>query len=115
MTATIELTTNYPELTWTLHAPNGEPIGRAEALDGETVWLNRISIPVHRGHGYATILLKAVLGHFPDVTIGLAAVPPSTSAGLNRAELQAWYERHGFQPAPQPGDPDRMIHYASRP
>ncbi|MFJ4188313.1 GNAT family N-acetyltransferase [Kitasatospora sp. NPDC089509] len=53
--------------------PTGSgPTGR-EALDGETVWINSITVddPDHRGHGHATRLLEAVLAHCHGVEAGL--------------------------------------------
>lgn len=106
----VQPSTRYPELLWELRTPDGV-LGSAEALDGETIWISRIRIaPHHRGHGYATVLLKAVLATFDDVPVGLAAAPlPDGGSGLDRTELRAWYARHGFRPAPLWGDPDRML------
>ncbi|MFD6471351.1 GNAT family N-acetyltransferase [Streptomyces goshikiensis] len=111
---TVDLVSRYPELVWELRT-SGAVVGRLEALDGETVWISSIVIlPDKRGHGYASLLLDAVLAHFPDITIGLAANPlPSPKGGLDRGQLQAWYGRHGFAPAPMRGDPHRMIRLPS--
>ncbi|MFE0852109.1 GNAT family N-acetyltransferase [Streptomyces mutabilis] len=105
-----QLSTRYPELNWELRM-QAEVVGSAEALDGETMWISGIRIdPRHRGRGYASTLLKAVLASFDDVPVGLAAVPlPADGPGLDRAELRTWYARYGFCPAPLRGDPDRML------
>ncbi|MFF2619713.1 GNAT family N-acetyltransferase [Kitasatospora sp. NPDC058046] len=106
----VQPSARYPELVWELRTVDGV-VGSAGALDGETIWISRIRIdPRHRGLGYATVLLKAVLAPFGDVPVGLAAAPlPADGSGLDRAELRAWYARHGFRPAPLWGDPDRML------
>lgn len=106
----VKLTTNFPELAWELRISD-EVVGRVEALDGETVWISRISVqPPHRGCGYGSLLLRAVLDHFPDTVIGLAASPvPGTEPGFDQSELSAWYTRYGFVPAPLRGDPHRML------
>ncbi|MCZ1012337.1 GNAT family N-acetyltransferase [Streptomyces lydicus] len=107
----VQLPTRYPELVWELHTPDHMLIGRAEALDGDTVWISRITVhPHHRGRGYATLLLNTVLAALPDMAIGLAAAPLQTSTpGLDGIELRSWYTRHGFAPAPRHGDPHRML------
>ncbi|MGX5184955.1 GNAT family N-acetyltransferase [Streptomyces avermitilis] len=106
----VQLSTRHPELIWELRTQDGV-VGSAEALDGETLWISRIRIdPRHRGRGYATVLLRAVLASSDDVPVGLAAVPlPAGGSGLDRAALRTWYARHGFSPAPLRGDPDRML------
>ncbi|MFJ9900542.1 hypothetical protein ACIQPR_45165 [Streptomyces sp. NPDC091280] len=109
MMPVVHLTTSYPEYVWELHTPT-DVVARAEALDGEIVRICRITVPLcHRGHGYASLLLRAVLDHFPDVTVGLAASPPPAAPGLDRTALRAWYARHGFVPAPLRNDPHRML------
>ncbi|WP_146616602.1 GNAT family N-acetyltransferase [Kitasatospora sp. SolWspMP-SS2h] len=93
----------------------GELIGVLEALDGETVWINKIHIdPRHRGRGHASALLTAVLAACDSVPVELAALPPTDGPGLGRTQLRDWYARHGFQHAPRPGDPDRMLRPARR-
>lgn len=106
----VYLTIAAPDFVW--EARDGEVVvGRAEVLDGETAWICRIHVhPRHRGLGYASLLLRAVLAYFPDVTVGLAAnVLPTGQPGLSRDELTAWYARHGFVSAPVAGDPYRML------
>ncbi|MER5780219.1 GNAT family N-acetyltransferase [Streptomyces mobaraensis] len=106
----IRLITGSPEYAWVLTIAAGE-VGRAEASDGETIWISRIEVHHdHRGRGYGTLLLQAVVAHFPDVTLGLAAHPlPGDRPGPGQGELRAWYGRKGFVPAPMPGDPHRMV------
>ncbi|MFE2039701.1 GNAT family N-acetyltransferase [Streptomyces sp. NPDC059477] len=106
----VHLVASRPEFVWELRTSAG-PVGHAEALDGESVWITRIIVqPSHRGHGYASLLLHAVLDYFPDTVVGLAACPlPTPEPGLDREELRAWYTHHGFVSAPLSNDPDRML------
>ncbi|WP_372412354.1 GNAT family N-acetyltransferase [Streptomyces luteireticuli] len=104
--------TPYGEAIWELRTDHDETLGRAEALtDGDTILIARITVPrKHRGHGYATHLLNAVLTHFPDSPVEVVASPLTTRhPGLDQAALQAWYTRHGFTPTPRRGDPLLML------
>ncbi|MEV7123749.1 hypothetical protein [Kitasatospora griseola] len=107
----MEVSRGYAEVTRKLRTSE-HVIATAEVLDGETAWINRISVaPVHQGHGHATALLLAVLRPFDDVEIALAAVPfeaPASRIRLGLGVLRAWYARHGFEAAPLRGDPDRI-------
>lgn len=61
------------------------------------VYINRINTPLsYQGKGIASELLRECLADADkdDVTLQLEIVPSGT---LNYDELQAWYERYGFQ------------------
>ena len=85
------------------------------------VWILEISVhPSHRGRGYASALLAAVIAHYDGYAFGLSCQPFTADAWpenlpdavLRQDELVAWYERHGFQ---KTDDPDDDYWFMARP
>ena len=66
---------------------------------GHGMIITRINVPkgVFRGTGIGTKLLNAITNE-ADVTCTKLFLEISPSDGLNYAQLQEWYERHGFKP-----------------
>ena len=64
---------------------------------GQGLIITRINVPVaHRGKGHATALLQQILDDADKEGITLY-LEIQASDGLNRDQLQDWYERHGFK------------------
>lgn len=71
--------------------------GRDMGLPPGTLILTRINVPVQcRGKGHGSYLLQTVLdaADAEQVTLALEVMP---SGDLSFAQLELWYERHGFK------------------
>jgi predicted GNAT family acetyltransferase len=64
---------------------------------GEGRIITRINVPkTHRGHGYATLVLRQCLADADREGITLY-IEISPSDGLDYDQLENWYWRHGFR------------------
>ncbi|MEU5959337.1 GNAT family N-acetyltransferase [Streptomyces sp. NPDC047525] len=106
--------------SWLLLHDGDLLIGFADIIDrGFELWLAEIAVhPDYRGRGLASRLLDAVVVENSGHAIALAcdASPvddlaewPSEVAGLPTRLLAAWYDRHGFRPAPNEEAEARMV------
>ena len=86
---------------------DGEHLGIADLVrlnksdlgfDLENTWLlTRINVPVkHRGHGYASNLLRRVLADADKEGANLV-LEINPSDGLSKEELERWFYRYGFR------------------
>jgi GNAT superfamily N-acetyltransferase len=100
-------------LEWEVRASGS--LGYLRAVDGAALWISHIGVePAARGQGWASRLVQVALQHSGGRVVTLTAAPfPSwREPGLDHAQLQAWYTRHGFHLAPSRADPYRMVRAA---